>query len=1205
MITTLSRRSAVVLLCIVFNVFCFSRVVGDETGASATAFAAGSEVQQIVLTCATFFFVSAVLIYVISVFGMRERTFEEALEQQRLQPGGASLLSLQGKKSSSAKAGGAKPDKKKKEKEVKRKTSSSKPAKSSTAAASAPPVPETSLAEVESSVEATPPPLPLEEGTVVAVAAVVEEVTVVTAAPISKSAKKKKNKKSQDSLVEESAPAEAVVDVPEAAVVADEVPVEEVGTEVVESVTEPLVNGLVEATAPSEVAPSEEPDVIDVHDLPADSQAEEAKEKRKKKKKSPSLSEEAAAVAPLTDAEMVVQLKSILEEKARVLKETKISLGNSQTRLGENRGWLKAERAKVAELETTLAETVQAKTVEVQSLNQQLQQKLRDFQGERAALQSKHNALQEKMQEAGAEAHGRLQHLQAEAKSWREAADRARKDYEARIQQLEEEKQRVKKATMEDAQAALHRQMQELNEKLQQSEARCAAVAKEVSEAQRVNDRANELENAVGLRETRISQLNSQLTEAENSRNAMDTQLKMMETRLQEVSAQCKEAQAKLLIAEENLMERSGAPGDESATAAPSTAEESTPEVADLQSLVAAKDAEISRMQGELASIKSEVLNMVNQEKNRAEEARALADKTAQDHNAHLAEEKAVRKELEEKLEQLRGDLARATSRIEQEEANKKELEGKLADAAGTMTDVQAQLATKVDPESEQLRIVEALREIQTTTASNIAKEESTASVASLVAALKSSFALHLLPSSISTNAEEFFAANLTTAIQKVVDHQVQAKDDEYATQVQALKDALNVQIEDADDKIKEDSQGEEIQKLQAELEKSTTAAAHFEKELSERRAELEAKAAIVGGLESTIAETKKQLFQLRTSLTQEADAAAQLRELVASKEEEIVDANRRLEASKAELAATVEKAIDAAVAKSTQVFDEEKKKLEEEAKAKEKNYNAILKETEGMLSKLQMSVEAEEKKWTAKLQSKEEELRQLKTSQEEEKLSKEVTDAFREELEAKLAALEGEKGEWELEKREIHSRLAAAEERLDREKETAQSAAAAVAASQGSLESELKREKEEKAELRQRLETAESVAAASKGQAAALATEVTTTKAALEKASKEVDEAGSRQRASEAEVAALRRETETLKSQLAATMTTPSKKDKKDKKKGDEKNGDVGEGENGAAHGDNVSVGGVSIGAASIGGSEEKKKKGKSLAKLFSPKSK
>merc|ERR1712228_740610 len=147
---------------------------------------------------------------------------------------------------------------------------------------------------------------------------------------------------------------------------------------------------------------------------------------------------------------------------------------------------------------------------------------------------------------------------------------------------------------------------------------------------------------------------------------------------------------------------------------------------------------------------------------------------------------------------------------------------------------------------------------------------------------------------------------------------------------------------------------------------------------------------------ESTIAETKEQLFQLQTSLTQEAESAAKLRDLVAAKEAEIVDANRRLEATKEELATSVDKAIDAAVAKSTQVFDDEKRKLVEEAKAKEKNYNSILKETEGMLSMLQTSVEAEEKKWTKKLKAKEDEMRKWKVAkEEEERLAKEAQEAF------------------------------------------------------------------------------------------------------------------------------------------------------------------------------------------------------------------
>ena len=97
---------------------------------------------------------------------------------------------------------------------------------------------------------------------------------------------------------------------------------------------------------------------------------------------------------------------------------------------------------------------------------------------------------------------------------------------------------------------------------------------------------------------------------------------------------------------------------------------------------------------------------------------------------------------------------------------------------------------------------------------------------------------------------------------------------------------------------MKEDLKGEEIFKLQAELEKTLEKSVSVEKELTERQAELDAKAAIVLGLESTISETKEQLIQLQNSLTQEAESAAKLRDLVGAKEAEIVDANRRLEAT-------------------------------------------------------------------------------------------------------------------------------------------------------------------------------------------------------------------------------------------------------------------------------------------------------------------
>lgn len=1168
-----------ILLSVVANFFCFSQVVG--VGAT-DAIAAGSEVYQIVGICATIFVVSAILIYAISVFGMRERTFEEALEQQRIQ-GGTPLLAQPSRKTSRGAAG--KPEKKKPKKKAPV-SKSSKEIHSPAAAA----VPEKEIENEETEVAPPLPPLPKEEEVVVTAAAT---ATATAPAPNeSKSAKKRRNKRKESSSVEEeivvadnqveNALDSSSTDVAEAdsgvelekvdgiePAIEPEVLITSAEVELTAAVVEAVVDAQADAVMPSTEAASDE-----------------AKDRRKKKKKALAAEEE---VPPLSDAELVVQLKQLLEEKEKTLKETKISLGSLQTRLGENRGWLKTERAKAGELEAQLADVTHLKQIECQSLNQQLQQKQRDFQAERVSHQSQISTLQDKMQEAGAEAHGRLQHLQNEAKSWRETADRQRKEFEARNQQLEEEKQRMKKAATEETRNNFGHQLQELREKLQHSENRCSAVSKELSDAQRHNiDRAGELENAVGLRETQISQLNSQLTEAENSRNAMDTQLKILESRLQETMAQHKEAQSKLMIAEESLVElRAGV--DSTGSVAENAA--SGAESAELRSAIAAKDAQISTMQKELESIKLEVLNLVNQEKTKTEEA------------------KVVKEKLESEVAKYETDLGAATSRLEREEATKKELEGRI----GELT---SQLSTKVDPDQEQGRIVEALREIQSTTALNISKEESTESVDAMVEALKSSFALHLLPACLTSDAETFFTRHLSDAFNKLVDKQIKTQENDYATQVQALQDALNVKIEDPDEDVKEDRRGEEICKLRADLEKSESVSADFENELAERQAELDSKAAIVLGLESTVAETKDQLIQLQNSLAQEAESAAKLRDLVAAKEAEIVDVNRLLAASKEELSTSVEKAIDAAVAKSTVVFDEEKRKLEEDAKAKENKYDAILKQTENMLSKLQASVENEEKKWTVKLKAKEDEMAKWVAEKEgEEKLSKEVQDAFRAELEAKVASLKEEKGEWEAEKREIHSRLAAAEDRLDKEQRSSKSAAVSIEEEKASLEAELKAQKESKEELGRRLAAADSAAEASKAELESLEAKLASTSEVLDKASKDAADASSQRKAFEAEAAAMKREVETLKSQLVALTTTPSKKDKKDKKSRDEpanaaKNGDVGEGDlsgagsNGAT-GDNVSIGGVSIGAVSVGEEEKKKKKGKSLSKLFSPKSK
>ena len=92
------------------------------------------------------------------------------------------------------------------------------------------------------------------------------------------------------------------------------------------------------------------------------------------------------------------------------------------------------------------------------------------------------------------------------------------------------------------------------------------------------------------------------------------------------------------------------------------------------------------------------------------------------------------------------------------------------------------------------IRIIEALKEIQSTTASNISREDSSESVDAMVEALKSSFALHLLPTSLTSDAEEFFTQHLTTAFNKLVEKQIKAKEGDYQVQVQ-VKIVLGVDM--------------------------------------------------------------------------------------------------------------------------------------------------------------------------------------------------------------------------------------------------------------------------------------------------------------------------------------------------------------------------------------------------------------------------
>merc|ERR1712119_167884 len=119
-----------------------------------------------------------------SVFGMRERTFEEALEQQRMQQGGAALLIQTSRKISK----GAVNKNERKKREPKKKAQSKQqpppPPKNVRLESNAAPIDEVIHVAQEAPVESALPPLAAEE--VEELVSPVEEAT--TAASASKSA---------------------------------------------------------------------------------------------------------------------------------------------------------------------------------------------------------------------------------------------------------------------------------------------------------------------------------------------------------------------------------------------------------------------------------------------------------------------------------------------------------------------------------------------------------------------------------------------------------------------------------------------------------------------------------------------------------------------------------------------------------------------------------------------------------------------------------------------------------------------------------------------------------------------------------------------------------------------------------------------------------------------------------------------------------
>ncbi|XP_039594607.1 ribosome-binding protein 1-like isoform X2 [Polypterus senegalus] len=673
-----------------------------------------------------FMVISAIGIFLVSTFSMKETSYEEALAKQRREQEKAQL---------------PKSEKKKKEKSLDKKGKSKKkddkPNGKLPSSEAAPDVSETvSESEPENAV---PEPV------------VPEPPVVVVRAPVQEQpAPSPKDKKKKEKKVAKVEPAPSPASAPVQAQVSKNAPVLEAVAKEVPVMAVPPV-GAKQSVLLSTSPPTKKADVVTSHeDVKQEKQEIVAKKKAGPKKKSETGSIDAMdspiylpfktllstvssmvfsegeaqrLIEILTDKAGIVQgtwhtatqkgdpvtaLKKQLEEKEKLLSAEQEDAAAAKNKLRELTKELNVERGKVAAAEAKMKEQLTAKEQEIKAMQDRMQASYQDHVNETQQLQTKIRSLQEQLENGP---NAQLARLQQENSILRDALNQATSQMESKQNaelaklrqectkltkdlgeksdafQKEEQQRKVLEAkaaafekqigqlqsSQQETEATLQKRLDELGEELRKSQSRNTSILADLENSKQgmlglteLQAKVSATEVEVKLKSEEVGNLQKKLSEADKEKKELEERIRTIEALLE--AGRSKETE------KENEIERVRAEEQEC-----------------LQKSLKEKETRISFLEKELLQLKETVETQKNKNNDLAEQQLCMLQKETREVLQVLFPQVSVAAEQPNWLEEFKQKAQESLNQHSATATESIELALKLKEAEASQSTLQAE----------------------------------------------------------------------------------------------------------------------------------------------------------------------------------------------------------------------------------------------------------------------------------------------------------------------------------------------------------------------------------------------------------------------------------------------------------------------------------------------------------------------------------
>ncbi|GIY27928.1 hypothetical protein CDAR_192932 [Caerostris darwini] len=617
-------------------------------------------------------------------------------------------------------------------------------------------------------------------------------------------------------------------------------------------------------------------------------------------------------------------LKKVIQEKEELLKAEQKSLQSANERINELVQELGEEKVQAAATEKSLRDALHQEQQEIKALHGMMQRKREQYGAEISAVQSKMQQMKNKMKEEHSLAMQRLQDENNQLQNLNriESEKQQRSSMEISRLQHEADQLRSSRDKFESHQAAiqedLHRQIQQLEKHIEK------LISSHQEEEYGYKQRINELSNKIQQTENARNSLVQELQNAQSVCSNLETDNSSLRQRFDDAKHQLKTSEQELLQLQNRLEESSRQQRDLA-----NCLEKMRDEVMDLSNFKCEQLQVIQSLKQENDALVNKVNQRLNEHADQKHQNGDFTDKSKlieiEEHEALIQEKENMLHRLLQELEHCKCEIVSLSNELERQKKINKELGDKNNEFVERLQSSESKLKEAVKAYEAKIQEIEIRMTNNSKDMQNMLSER---------------------------NMQVMQIKEIEVALRKeLLKVQQEAENREKDAEERILKceSEANFKLEE----FQESLYGR-LRQINAESDKKINDAI---KEKEQVRNELENLTVSIKDFLKTVFPNLNipESMENKESLTKyELEVKSYLEELKSENSHDSKDTENLL--------------------KKLEIASQEKVNLESQIKT----YESVLAETENILKNLQNNIETEEKRWRTELLNKDETLKEI-----------------------------------------------------------------------------------------------------------------------------------------------------------------------------------------------------------------------------------